>query len=475
MPSPPPVSGWAGSAALTLAAVAGISLAVVSYSEYRSLRSARGEAFRWLERAGVTLDAAALGREPDPERVRLRAARAVLAAELDPARHQGLPPQRAARESAERMADAAHAGREILARRPASWEAALVTGAATYLAWSRARDPRLFTAYRRWEAPLETALRLAPARREPTRFLAAAYLETWPALSPRKRQVARALVAEVFRDPEDLARLIGPWLDTAADRREAFSVLPDDPAAWKRVAEAYARRGDLQGFAQARSREEEALLAALRRDLLGADRLRGEGRLAEARALYIAVAKRARPEARYRDLLEGALERCPPGPVDGETAERLEPHLARALDRCLFAGCEIRPAALKRLSRFVRDPAPPQAALAALFAGDLPRADLYERRTEGLGAEPWAAYLIAKARVLADRGRVDEAAEALALVHLSWQRRPLYWQARAEVARAAGDARGAADAEARLADAARRSWSATDWTWHRNVARLEMV
>ena len=331
------------------------------------------------------------------------------------------------------MAVVARAAREVLARRPASWEAALVAGAATYLGWSQARDPRLFTAYRQWEAPLETALRLAPSKREPARFLAAAYLEIWPALSPRKRGIARGLLTEVFRRSEDLGRMIDPWLDTAADRREAFAVLPDDPAAWERVEQAYAARGDLPGFAAARQRREASLLARLRRDLLEADRLRDAGRPEEARALYLAVAGGARPEARYLDLLEKALERCPPGPVDSATAARLAPHLARALDRCLFASCELKPATLKRLAHFVRDPAPDQAALASLFAGDLQRASLYERRAEGLGTEPWAPYLITKARALAARGRVDEAREALALVHLSWQGRPLFWQARAEV------------------------------------------
>jgi len=170
-----------------------------------------------------------------------------------------------------------------------------------------------------------------------------------------------------------------------------------------------------------------------------------------------------------------ALERCPPGPVDGATAERLAPHLARALDRCLFASCDLQPAALKRLSHFVRDPAPAQAALASLLAGDLPRASLYERRAQGLGTEPWAPYLITKARTLAARGEVDDAREALALVHLAWQARPLYWQAKAEVARTAGDAGGAAEAAARLAGLARRTWSASDWTWNRGVARLEMM
>jgi hypothetical protein len=468
-------SPWTGAAVRAAFAVVGLALAFGTLSEHRALEAAREEAFSWLTRAGVTLDAAALGREPDPERVRLRAARAVLAAELAPGRNEGLPPERAARETAQRMEEAARVGREVLARRPASWEAALVQGAATYVGRAQTRDPRLFTAYRDWEAPLEAALRLAPSRREPVRFLAAAYLESWPALSPRKRRIAQGLLAEVMRSPENLDRLFDVWLDTAADRREAFSVLPDDPAVWERLAQAYARRGDLQGYAAARGRQEEALLGQLRRDLLTADRLRGQGQLEEARLLYLSVAVRARPEARYLDLIERALERCPPGLVDRKTAERLAPHLARALDRCLLAGCEIQPVALKRLSRFVRELSPPQAALASLFAGDLPRAELYERRSQGMGTEPWAPYLLAKARGLAARGRVDEAREALSLVHLSWQRRPLYWQARREVARAAGDLRDAAEAEARLAAAARRDWPATAWIWRRGVARLEMV
>lgn len=471
----PAGSPWTRAAVRTAFAVAGLAFAFGTLSGHRALEAAREDAFSWLARSGVTLDAATLGREPDPERVRLRAARAVLAAELDAARHQGLPPERAARESARRMAEAARVGREVLARRPSCWEAALVQGAATYVGWAQVKDPRLFTAYREWEAPLETALRLAPAKREPVRFLAAAYLEVWPALSPRKRKIARGLLAEVMSNPEDLSRLLDPWLDTAANRQEAFSVLPDDPLAWERVAAAYVRRGDLQSFAAARERQEAALLGSLRGDLLKADRLRGEGRIDEARVLYLSVAVRTRPEARYLEIFERALERCPPGPVDRQTAEKLEPHFARALDRCLVAGCEIAPAALKRLSRFVRDPSPSQLALASLFAGDLPGAELYERRSDGIGTERWAPYLVAKARVLAARGRTDEAREALSLVHLNWQRRPLYWRARAEVAQASGDAKVAGEARARLGAAARRAWPATDWVWNKGTTRLEMV
>jgi hypothetical protein len=464
---------WAGGALRLGFALAAVALALATLAERQGLEAARSAALAWLERAGVTLDTSSLDRESDPDGVRLRAARAVLASELDPARRQGVQP--APREIAARMAEDADAARAVLARRPASWEAALVLGGATYLGWTQARDPRLFTAYRQWEAPLETALRLAPAKREPARFLAAAYLEIWPVLSPRKREVARGLLTEIFRQPDDLARLLEPWLDTAADLGEAFAVIPDQPEAWERVEKVYARRGYLPGYAAARKRREDSLLSGLRRDLAAADRLRDDGQLDAARVLYLSVAEQARPEARYLALLEQALERCPPGPVDGATAAKLAPHLTRALDRCLFAACDLQPAALKRLSHFVRDPAPAQAALASLFAGDLPRASLWERRTEGLGTEAWAPYLITKARALAAHGKVDDAREALALVHLSWQGKPLYWRAQAEVARAAGDTRGTAEAEARLAGLARRTWEPQDWTWSRGTARLEMM
>lgn len=463
---------WVWRTGLVLTALA---LALAVGAEFRDLQAAREAAFTWMAQSGIPLDTAPLDREPDPERVMLRAARAVLTAELDPARSRGLAPERAARESAGRMAAAARASAGILIRRPASWEAAEELGAATYIDWAQAHDPRLFTRYRRWEAPLEAALRLAPARREPVRFLAAAYLEVWPALSPRKRAVARTLLAEVLRNPDDLGRFFGPWLDRAGDLQEGLSLLPADPAAWEQAAAILARRGDWDGYSVARQRTVEVLLVELERDLVTADRLRSTGSLGEARALYLKVAQRTRPEVRFQPLLEQALERCPPGPVDAQTAAQLAPHLDQALDRCRWAGCQMEPAALKRLSRFVSGQEPSQEALAALYSGDLARAGLYERRAQGLGSASWAPYLLAKARVLAARDRADEAREALSLVHLSWQRRPFYWQAAAEVARAGGDTAALNQAQGQLAALARRSWPAGEWLWSRGTARLEMV
>ncbi|MFP5285888.1 MAG: hypothetical protein ACLGI9_09145 [Thermoanaerobaculia bacterium] len=466
LPSPPSGRAWPGPVVRAGLCGLGLALAVVPVLRYRELQTRQAEAEAWLREAGVTQEVA-LDREADPERVRLRAARAVLASELDP--------DADTRESADRLAGTAEAAGSVLVRRPSAWDAAMIRGAATYLGWSRAQDPRLFTKYRSWEAPLEASLELAPGKREPVRFLATAYLEVWPALSPRKKEIARGLLAEVFRSPEDLARLLEPWLGVASSRKEAFSVLPDEPEVWERVQTALAGRGDWEGFRAARARRDEALLAQLRRDLAEADRIRRGGNLRGARALYLSVAARARPDAGGLEVLESALDRCPPGPVDGDTAEKLAPHLTWALDRCLRDRCPLEAPALKRLARFVHKPRPHEEAMAYLFAGDLPRAASLERRADSQWTESWAPYLLAKARILAEKGRVEEAELALSEVHRDWEDHPLVWQARAEVARAAGDAAALARARAGLAALGRPSWPATAWTWRGNVARLEMV
>lgn len=475
MPSERPSGrSWADPVLRAVLVTLALGLAVLAVVGLRELEEEQDEAALWLERTGVTQEVA-LDREPDRERVRLRAARAAFASELNPARRAGLDPETAARESAARLAEVARVAGEVLAARPASWDAALLQGASTYLSWAQTRDPRLFTRYREWEAPLERARELAPGQREPIRFLAMAYLDVWPALSPRKREIARELLRDVLRQPEDLGRLLEPWLATAADRREAFSVLPDEPEVWERVESSFAGRGDWAGFRAARARRDASLLSGLRRDLAEADRLRRAGRLGPARALYLSVAARARPDARSLSVLEPALARCPPGPVDRETGAKLAPHLAWVLDRCQRARCPIEPGALKRLVRFVRDATPAEEALAYVFAGDLLEAERLERRAGTQWDESWAPYLVAKAVALSEDGRVDEAERALSEVNRSWHQHPLYWQARLRVARAAADPAAVERAEAGLAAFGRSAWPATAWAWRGDLARLEMV
>lgn len=455
------------------------ALAVVSFAEHRSLRAERERLSAWLEQGGA-VDARMvreLAREPDVDGLRLRAARMAFAREtaaaarLDPSTHEGRQEMRA---SAARLDQAARLAGEALAARPASWEAAMVLGGARYLSWSHARDSRLFTSAESWEEPLRAALRLAPVKREPVRFLAAAYLEIWPALSPAKRETARRLVAEVLRDPEELQRFLEPWLAAAGDRRTALSVIPPDPRAWERAQRFYAGRGDWQGFDQARSRWERALRTQLRARLSEADRRLARGDTLQARSLYLAAAADAPPGMRDRELVEAALTRCPPGPVGREMAESLGRHLEWALERCLLAGCPFPPPVLKRLGRLA-GPSPPQEAMAYVMAGDLAKAVSLERRSEALWSEEWAPYHIAKARALIERRDPGAAEAALGLVHASWWKRPAYWLARRDLARATGETGDLLAAEDELRGLVRRDWPAFAWIWRGERARLEML
>jgi hypothetical protein len=130
---------------------------------------------------------------------------------------------------------------------------------------------------------------------------------------------------------------------------------------------------------------------------------------------------------------------------------------------------------LQRLARLAGEAAPAQEATALLFAGDPSGATALERRAETGWNDTWAPYLIAKARVMARRQKLGEAAEALDYVPHSWWARPTYWQARLDIARAAGDTAAAEQATGELRALTRSAWPGTAWTWQGDRARLEML
>jgi hypothetical protein len=466
---PPPPSGAERLVRLGLAA-AGVFLALLALWRYSALAGERRALTAWLEQGGPAIDARLsreLAREPDIDGLTVRAVRASLAREMAAA---GAPGAAAAR-----LEETARRAAAVLAVRPASWEAAMVLGAATYLGESQARDSRLFLEHETWEAPLHAALRLAPAKREPTRFLTASYLEIWPALTPEKRAEARRLVAAMMRDPDDFDALLGPWLAAAGSRREAFSVLPPDARAWERVQRVYADRHDWEAFSEARAQWDRALHGQLRTRLAEADARLAEGRAWEARSLYLSVLEQARPDPAYLDVLDAALTRCPPGPVGRDAAELLDRQLEWALDRCLLGTCDLPPPALRRLAHLAGGTAPWQEAMALLLAGDLPGAQALDRNAEARWSETWSPYLIAKAQALVARRQLAEAAATLDFVPRSQWEQPGYQQARLELARAQDDAAGAARAEQKLREATREAWPATAWSWRRESARLQML
>lgn len=388
-----------------------------------------------------------LKRERDPIWRRLQLARTLVTAEMDPGFLSGLAESvgpgevggidRVPEGSVERLAVARELAAEALAERPAVWQASMLLGAATYLVRSRARDPQLVTAYRDWEAPLEMAVDRAPGKAEPGRFLALAYLELWPVVSEEKRETARALMADAFRDPGIFRRLAEVWLTAVEDRREAFAAIPSEPEAWSHVGTLLGREGDWEGVREARLRYHEALRRRREEDLDEARRRLELGDRGEARRLLLLVATRGRPEPAAVPFLVQALDRLPPGPP-GRSAGAFRDWLHWSFDLCLLDRCPLPPATLERVAGLAGELQPAEAALAELLAGDLATAERLERRTERLWHPEWSPYLLAKARVLLRRGEPAAAAAALQEVHPSWQSRVPYRWLLDEVTRAGG-------------------------------------
>jgi hypothetical protein len=480
MDSPPPRPARKETVFRIGLAALGIVLAVVAVGRFWAL-SGEQEALTDRLAAAGPVDARLereLAREADVDGLRVRAARASLVREMSlvGAADASTPEGRAElRQSASRLDETARLAAGALARRPASWEAAMVLGAATYLSRSAARDSRLFTAHEEWEEPLAAALRLAPTKREPVRFLTAAYLEIWPALSPPKRAAALPLVTEMLRSPADADLILGPWLDAAGDRQDALAALPSDPGVWDKVQQHLAARSDWEGFSLARGRWNHILHARLRSDLAAADASLADGDVPAARALYLSVLEQVRPDLSSTGLMVAALSRCPPGPVGHETAQRFARLLDWALERCLLGRCALPSDALKRLARFSGDAAPSQEATALLLAGDLPGARALERHAEPGWSDAWAPYLLVKTREMIRRERLDEATAALDFVPRSWWESPTYWQTRLEWARATAAAAAAEQAADRLRAMTRTSWPAAAWSWQQGHARLKIL
>ena len=467
--------------------------------------------------------------EPDGERLRLAAARGALVAEIgrgselaalarraaavektDPAGYPAAlrDADRARLASADRLRGAAMQARAVLAARPASWEATMVLGAATYLDGLERRDPRWVSQAYRWRQPLEAAMQLAPREPEPLRFLATAYLDLWPMLGAERREAARPVLRAALSDSIGFDALIDAWLAAAPDLPAAFALVPDEPFAWERLEQIYARHRDWDGLVAARRRWDGALYAAIGRDLAEAGRRLSAGDANGARALYLASAKRVRSDRRYAGLLAEALARCPPGPLDHALARRLMPQLAWLLDTCEFGGCAVEPALIARLARLAEAP-PAWQARAALLAGQTDDLRRLERQGDladfasgaspmpaggatspggggtadaaGAGGAPggdpasadeWIPYLLAEAQRAAAAGHADEARAALGTLPPPARTGPLYWLASAAAANAAGDATAASHAAGEIARYAATRWPSDSWQWRQDKPRL---
>ena len=459
----PPRGTW-----LAVPVVLGCGLLVaLSLLAARDTLDLRGELLARLDAAGVPEDGRrAVERETTPHHARLHAARALVYNALVRVREPASPERRHALAA---LPDARRLAADVLHRQPNSWQASMLYGTAIYLERSIARDRRLVTEARAWERPLEQAVRDAPGQPEPRRLLTSAYLEIWPHLSAAKRERTRELVTRVFRDDARAFEALAPaWLGLGLDREATFSVVPDDPAAWRVFETTFARARRWDDAAAAHERHQRALEQRL-------DAARGEaearlrlGDYFRARSMLLRVVVQAPPSHRFAPLVERALEIYPPGLHGLSTPDRLRGWIEHAIELDRLAVASLSPVAAGRLLDAVGELDPPVAAHAALIAGDLYQAERFERLAQPLTLAVWAPYLMAKARRLAVDGDREGAREVLDQVALGARSGLEY-----------------AIAEARLLPTGRRSadldalratrWDALAWRWRRGRPVLEML
>jgi len=403
--------------------------------------------------------------EIDPAVAALVIARSAVAAYLDPERRLAA----AAGATQESTLDALRAAQllssQTLAERPTNWQASMLLGATTYLIRLRERDTRLFSRAQEWEAPLEAAHTLAPGQIEPRRFLAAAYLDTWPALSPQKRETAREIVRSVLRDRESFRLLIAAWMrvsqESSFEEDNSFGLIPEEPWAWSYLLESLASLRDWERYSIARDRWHAALSKSLEATVLEArERLQG-GDIEGARTLLTSVVSQTPLGTEYAELFGRALSQLPPGPVARIAERRLRNWFDWSLTQCQVIDCPLQPQILARLGGAVRDALPHEAALAALAAGDRSEAEAIERRNRVVLEEAWADYLLFKAARLLDANDPAGATTTLAAVHRSRRMSERFHRVAARLQAIGSEAGDRTDAE--ISGTTQTFWAPSAW------------
>jgi len=367
-------------------------------------------------------------------------------------------------ETAERLA------RSALLTQPNDWQAAMLLGASRYLVWSIRQDRRLFNKATAWEAPLRLAVEAAAGKVQPRRLLAAAYLETWWALSAQKKEFAKDLLTTAFRhDQQAFIHLAPLWLKAASSQEEAFALIPDTPFAWQVVGSHYRRAKDWPSVARVHRRGLLALERTLEGSLEEATRRLALGDIEGGRRLCLAVLTSAPPQARFASLATRALELYPPGLHRLRSTEPLAHWMRFTLNLDLQGREILPPAAVNRLSDLLEGLKQPLRSHAALLGGDIWR--LREAKSRLQSTSAWTPFLLSQARRQLDAGHLDAANDSLDRVDLLSKTRLLFTSlhhrlAAAEIAAKTEDETADAvltEAEKDLAPFYLRSWSAPHW------------
>jgi hypothetical protein len=457
--------------ALNLAALA--IAAAVAVEEYSSWQIARRQMIQLAHESGVARQAPEvvqdIAREPDLESVRLRTARALLAHELDRSWMIDLsPPQRAEMErlGLDNLARARDIAARALDKRPSSWQAAMVLGGSTYLSLFRTNDPKVAIEPSRWRNPLELAQRLGPGQQEPLRLLSAAYLSQWPRLTAQERGDVVNVLKTAFSDPETANLLLPRWIQLASSLDQAYEIVPDTAEAWWTLQVIYAAKRDWERYCDARSRWDRALKRKLAVRVERAADLVASGDLAGARLVLQEVLIKLPIEGRHAGLLTRLVEILPPGPVGLAHARKFREWLTWARSRCLLDTCPLPRKTIRRMGGLAEFSRVQQAAEIALMAGDLPQAELYERRWALPRSQAWSNFYLLKAHLLMQRGDIDGARSSLASISTETRRSAASWSTARLV-----------DPEHPIARATstQTSWPASAWIRGQSSNRIELV
>jgi hypothetical protein len=367
-------------------------------------------------------------------------------------------------ETAERLAKSA------LLAQPNDWQAAMLLGASRYLIWSIHQDRRLFNKASSWEAPLKWAVETADGKVQPRRLLAAAYLETWWALSAQKKEFARDLLATTFRHDEQAFIHLAPlWLKAARSQEDAFSLIPKTPFAWSVLRSHYRRAEDWPSVARVYQRQLLALEHRLETNLEEAKERLRLGDIDGGRTLCLAILSAAPAQARFASVVGRALELYPPGLHRLRSTAPLADWMHFVLTLDLQGRQILPPSAVNRLSDLLEDLKPPQYFHAALFGNDVWR--LREAENRPRPTRSWTPFLLAQARRQLAAGNLDAAADSLHRIDPISKRLLLYTHLHHQLLTAnddtndtdANDDTDSAASERALAPFYRLHWSALEW------------
>ena len=413
-----------------------------------------------------------IAREPDPTQARLLFARELLRRQSQPGRLTDLVRTEqieALRQTRSDLDQARTIAGEALRQRPASWLALLILGVSRVL---QASPDELGDDIEAWERPLLLARSRNPTEPEAARYLAFGYLELWPQLSKDMQRSAKAILEEAFTDRGTLDQLLDTWLDRAASREEAFSVLPETSGAWQRVQEISAADADWPSYLSARRRWRQAQALELRRRLAEATvRLQG-GDLAPARDQFRTLAARLPVHGENLPHLQEILRLAPAGALNQSSLASLGRWLDWTLELCFLSECPLDADRLARLAQNSGELAPAVRALATLLAGDLAGAEAIERRESPTLSASWGRFHILRAVALLDRDDPGTAAEALLHVAPLWQDSPRYWQTKLRLAERRQDLESIERSRQILSSYRSSDWLPSEWQRDRRVWRL---